>query len=300
MTEELIPFVDANYRTLSDQPHRAMAGLSMGGGQTRQITLAHLDKFAYIGLFSGGSIASDAPQVSDPAFKQKVKLVFVSYGGREKGAAAKANQEALAKLGIQAVYYESPNTAHEWQSWRRSLHEFAPLLFQDQPLPAASAQKEAPSASAAKAIRIRAGKSTPFKDSNGNVWEGERGFEGGETISRAPGTKVAGTKDPDLFLSEHYSMESFSCKLPNGKYLVKLYFAETYEGINGPGDRVFSFKVQGKEFKDFDIWKKAGGPYRVYVETVPVEVTNGQFRITFTQQVQNPAINAIEIMDQPR
>jgi enterochelin esterase family protein len=299
LTEELIPFVDANYRTLSDQPHRGMAGLSMGGGQTRQITLAHLDKFAYIGLFSGGSIASDMPKVSDPAFKQKVKLVFVSYGGREKGAGAKANQEALAKMGIQAVYYESPNTAHEWQSWRRSLHEFAPLLFQDQPLPSPSAQKAATSASAAKIIRIRAGKSTPFKDSAGNVWEGERGFEGGETISRDPETKIAGTKDPGLFLSEHYSMESFSCKLPNGKYLAKLYFAETFEGINGPGERVFSFKVQGKEFKDFDIWKKAGGPYRAYVENVPVQVTNGEFRITFTPQVQNPEINAIEILAQP-
>jgi acetyl esterase/lipase/enterochelin esterase-like enzyme len=94
-------------------------------------------------------------------------------------------------------------------------------------------------------------------------------------------------------------MDSFSIKLANGKYIAKLYFAETYEGINGPGERVFSFKVHGKEFKDFDIWKKAGGPYRVYVETVPVEVTSGEFRITFTPQVQNPEINGIEIIPQP-
>ena len=132
MTDELIPFIDANYRTLADQPHRAMAGLSMGGMQTRQITLANLDKFSHIGLFSGGSIAANDPALADPAaFKQKVKVLFVSYGSKENTAAAKANHEALEKLGIKNTYYESPNTAHEWQTWRRSLYQFAPLVFQD-------------------------------------------------------------------------------------------------------------------------------------------------------------------------
>ena len=94
---------------------------------------------------------------------------------------------------------------------------------------------------------------------------------------------VTGTKDPALFMSEHWGMTAFACKIPNGKYLAKLYFAETYEGITGPGQRVFSFNVQGREFKDFDIWAKAGGPNRAYIETVPVEVTNGEFRIVFTR-----------------
>ncbi len=109
--------------------HRAMAGLSMGGMQTRTITMAHLDKFAYIGIFSGGSIApADIADVA--SFKKTEKLVFVSYGGRENGAAGKANVAALAQAGIHSVYYESPMTAHEWESWRRSLYNFAPLLFQ--------------------------------------------------------------------------------------------------------------------------------------------------------------------------
>jgi len=129
LIEEMIPFIDANFRTLSDQPHRAMAGLSMGGALTHGITLAHLDRFAYIGMFSGGSIA--ASEIKDMAdFKRKVKLVFVGYGSRENGAAGKANVEDLKKSGINSVYYESPLTAHEWLSWRRDLHEFAPLLFQ--------------------------------------------------------------------------------------------------------------------------------------------------------------------------
>jgi enterochelin esterase family protein len=82
-------------------------------------------------VFSGGSIS--ITNITDMAgFKKKAKLVFVSYGSKENGAAgAKANVEALKQAGINSVYYESPDTAHEWLSWRRSLHEFAPLLFRD-------------------------------------------------------------------------------------------------------------------------------------------------------------------------
>jgi len=131
LLEDVIPFMDANFRTMADQPHRALAGLSMGGMQTRAIALAHLDTFSHIGIFSGGSIATN--EITDMiAFKQKVKVVFVSYGSRENGAAGKADVAALKTAGVNSVYYESPNTAHEWQTWRRSLHEFAPLLFTEQ------------------------------------------------------------------------------------------------------------------------------------------------------------------------
>jgi enterochelin esterase-like enzyme len=131
LIDDLIPHIDSNYLTLSDQPNRAMAGLSMGGMQTRQIAPANLDKFSHIGIFSGGSIApADVKDMED--FKKKVKVVFVSFGGREKGAAgAKTNAEALKEAGINSHYYESPLTAHEWQSWRRSLYQFAPLLFRN-------------------------------------------------------------------------------------------------------------------------------------------------------------------------
>jgi enterochelin esterase-like enzyme len=141
LVDELIPYIDANFRTLSDQPHRAMAGLSMGGMETRWITLANLDKFSRIGLFSGGSISMDDVN-NTPGFKDKVKLVFVSYGSRELGGNRggvrspfgddpKVNSDALKQAGINSVFYVSPNTAHEFLSWRRSLYEFAPLLFQD-------------------------------------------------------------------------------------------------------------------------------------------------------------------------
>jgi enterochelin esterase family protein len=161
LIDDLIPYIDANYRTLADQPHRAMAGLSMGGMYTRTITMAHLDKFSHIGLFSGGSIGTN--DITDlAAFKQKVKVVFVGYGSREVGGGnrrgggppgaapagdtnaaparggrggfggdPKANADALKEAGINSHYYVSPLTAHEWLTWRRCLHEFAPLLFKD-------------------------------------------------------------------------------------------------------------------------------------------------------------------------
>ena len=135
MINDLIPFIDGNLRTLTDGNNRAMAGLSMGTFVTRVVTLANLDKFAYIGIFSGGSITMDDVNRA-PGFKEKVRLVFVSYGSRELengrtlfAGDPKANTDALKEAGINAHFYVSNNTAHEWQSWRRSLNEFAPMLF---------------------------------------------------------------------------------------------------------------------------------------------------------------------------
>jgi enterochelin esterase-like enzyme len=136
LLEDIIPLIDAKYRTLADQQHRAMAGLSMGGMQTRIITLAHPEVFSFVGIFSGGSISTE-DLVNAPGFKEKIKLVFVSYGSRELenpragfGGNPKENTEKLKQAGLNTHFYVSPQTAHEWQSWRRSLYQFAPLLFQ--------------------------------------------------------------------------------------------------------------------------------------------------------------------------
>lgn len=148
LLDDLIPYVDSHYRTLSDQPNRAMAGLSMGGMQTRTIAPANLDKFSAIGLFSGGSISPESiPDLED--FKKKVKLVFVGYGSKElggnrggRGGDPKQATEGLKSSGINAHFYVSPDTAHEWQSWRRCLYQMAPLLFQDDaPAPLSQAEK---------------------------------------------------------------------------------------------------------------------------------------------------------------
>ena len=128
--------VDANYRTLADPAHRAMAGLSMGGMQTNAIAMENLDVFSHIGIFSGGTVGDPATahngvMANAAEFNKKVKLIFQSSGSRERPENVRANHDQLKAAGINSVVYVSPDTAHEWQTWRRSLHEFAPLLFKD-------------------------------------------------------------------------------------------------------------------------------------------------------------------------
>ncbi|MEO8308023.1 MAG: alpha/beta hydrolase-fold protein [Pseudomonadota bacterium] len=137
LVDELVPYIDANFRTQADLKHRALAGLSMGGMETRWITLKKVDVFSHIGLFSGGTISPE-DVAGAPGFKDKVRLVFVSFGSRELGGKGpmgggnpRETTEALQKAGVHSVFYVSPNTAHEFLTWRRSLQEFAPLLFHD-------------------------------------------------------------------------------------------------------------------------------------------------------------------------
>lgn len=161
MVNDLIPWIDSHFRTLTDKDHRAMAGLSMGGYMTEAVTMANLDKFSYAGLFSGGSAvgfgaggaglpipATPPPPQPDTLdlksvyygamanpteFNKKVKVFFMSYGTvlpLENAEALEKHQQQLVAAGIMNSYvYISPGTSHEWQTWRRSLYAFAPLLF---------------------------------------------------------------------------------------------------------------------------------------------------------------------------
>jgi enterochelin esterase-like enzyme len=126
LTEELIPYVDATFRTMGDQAHRAMAGLSMGGMETKTITLAKPELFSHYGLLSGGTYSPE-----DIKDKSKVKLIFISCGSFENAAGVKNAAAALKGAGLNAVSYVSENTRHEFQTWRRSLYELALLLFKD-------------------------------------------------------------------------------------------------------------------------------------------------------------------------
>ena len=123
-----IPMVEKNYRVIADPQHRAYAGLSMGGMQAREITLANPDKFAYVGSFSSGAWNVDQVKNSE-GFAKNVKLLFMSGGGKENMGCVEAAKNIKEQLGMNAVGYESPGTAHEWHTWRRSLFEFAQLIF---------------------------------------------------------------------------------------------------------------------------------------------------------------------------
>ena len=132
-------------------------------------------------------------------------------------------------------------------------------LAQNAPPEAAPATAvPSPAATAGKIIRIKAGQSTPFKDAAGNEWEAERGFEGGNTIDRDPDLAIANTKDPGLYRSEHYSMDSFSCDVPNGKYVAKLYFAETFDGITRRGATRILVQSAGKGVQRFRHLEESG------------------------------------------
>jgi enterochelin esterase family protein len=146
VTQALIPFIDKTFRTIPDRNHRAMAGLSMGGMQTFQITLNHLDLFSYIGGFSGaGGTLMLGDRKLDPktdyngtfadpaAFAKKVRLLWLGVGTVEPErmrAGIQRLHTSLLEAKIQHVFYESPGTDHEWQTWRRDLKDFAPRLFQ--------------------------------------------------------------------------------------------------------------------------------------------------------------------------
>ncbi len=311
LVDELIPYIDANFRTLSDQPHRGMAGLSMGGMETKSITLKNLDKFSHIGLFSGGVITPDDVDKT-PGFRDKVKVVFCSCGSRENPGNINANHEALDKIGIKNTAYVSPDTAHEFQSWRRSLREFAPLLFKDNltdtltpPAIATSPAVPTVPASPKLVIRMACGAYEPYTDKNGNLWLPDQvkapgaslGPLDGMTVERTEEFEVPNVAFPQIFRTERYSMSAYEFNLPNGKYTVRLHFAECFTGISGPGERVYSFVVQGQKPEiDFDIFKEAGGMYKaIQREYKGVEVTNGKLRIEFTPNIENPAINGIEI-----
>jgi enterochelin esterase-like enzyme len=142
LLKDMIPYIEKNYSVYTNAQHRALAGLSMGGMQTKAIAPGNSDKFAYVGIFSGGNIAPTDITDMD-AFKKNVKLVYMSFGSKEPSAprgnssapsgpvGIKNASEALNKHGVKADYYVSPESAHDFTSWKRSLYYFSQLLFKN-------------------------------------------------------------------------------------------------------------------------------------------------------------------------
>ncbi len=143
----IVPYVEKNYRVIAGSQHRAIAGLSMGGGQTLNIGMSHLDMFGYMGVFSAGVFsmgprsgttattppeweAQRAATLDDAALKPGLKLLWFSTGADDRLLpTTKATVKMLEKHGFTPTFIESPG-AHTWINWRNYLEEFTPQLFQ--------------------------------------------------------------------------------------------------------------------------------------------------------------------------
>ena len=166
-------------------------------------------------------------------------------------------------------------------------------------------QKKGAAAPGKFVLRVNAGAEKEYVDQSGAAWLPDQEWKDGAKYGAVDGKtivrenlKIAGTKAPDVFLTERYSMTAYRFVVPNGKYAVRLHFAETYPGIDTQGPRVFSVSIQGKPaLADFDVMKTAGGFAKPVVkEFKGVAVTDGKLLIEFTAKSQNPEINGIEIL----
>jgi hypothetical protein len=156
-------------------------------------------------------------------------------------------------------------------------------------------------------LRINCGLFEPYTDKSGNLWLADQetaagkewGAVGGQTVDRGD-LGMAGTNSPRVYETERYSMDGYKFSVPNGKYTVRLHFAETYSGIVSQGQRVFSLTINGKgALENFDPFKEADGFQKPVVKTIEgVTVANGELVIGFTPNIQNPEINGIEILSE--
>ena len=156
-------------------------------------------------------------------------------------------------------------------------------------------------------LRVNCGATENYTDKVGNLWVADQetsegkpwGADDGLTTDRGD-VPISGTDAPRVYQSERYSMAAYEFNVPNGKYTVRLHFAETYEGITEAGQRVFSVSINDKvALVDFDVYKVAGGPQKPVVQVFKgVEVKNGRILIGFSTSVENPEINGIEILSE--
>jgi hypothetical protein len=177
-----------------------------------------------------------------------------------------------------------------------------------EPTKSAKVKTEATKAEAPKfVLRVNCAAIEPYTDKAGNVWQPDQMLEEGKNWGTMDGMTVergdlgiTGTDSPKIYETERYLMSEYKFKVPNGKYTVRLHFAETYTGIGGEGERVFSVTINNKTvLKNFDVYKEAGGPeIPVVKEFKGVAVTKGELVIGFVSDIENPEINGIEILSE--
>ena len=303
LLNDVIPAIEDKYSVYRNRENRALAGLSMGGGQSLNFGLGHLDVFAWVGGFSSApNTKPPAELVPDPAAaKRQLKLLYLSCGNKDGLIRISQNVHNYLKEHSVPHIWNVDSHGHDADTWSKNLYNFAQHIFK-----AAAPKLPAPPAAAKLVIRVACGAYQPYTDKNGNIWLPDQVKAPGASLSPPDGLTIERTETyevpnvafPKIFRSERYSMSAYEFNLPNGKYTVRLHFAETFTGITGVGQRVYSFAVQGqKPEQDFDIFKEAGGLYKaIQREYKGVMVTDGKLRIMFTPKIENPAINGIDIL----
>lgn len=158
---------------------------------------------------------------------------------------------------------------------------------------------------ATRVISVNCGGEKTYVDKAGIEWvpgqeledDKDWGAVGGMVVDRDP-VEIPGTDSPAIYLTERYGMDSYEFKLAPGTYTLRLHFAETWDGITGAAERVFTVSVNGKEvLKDFDPFQEAGGLNKPVVKIIKgVSPAEGKIVIGFTENIQNPVINGIEVL----
>jgi hypothetical protein len=252
----------------------------------------------------------DVEFLPDPAAaKEKLKLLWIACGNKDGLIrVSQGVHNYLKEKGVPHIWHVDSN-AHDGTEWANNLYLFAQHIFQTSTTVAAP-QRPAPAAAPEPAkkfvLRVDCGAFQSYKDKQGNVWAADQelgpgktwGADDGSALDRE-GVGITGTDIPRIYETERYSMGSYKFTVPNGKYTVRLHFAETFDGIAGPGERVFSVSVPGQPvLKDLDLFKTVGFLKPLVKEYKGVPVENGQLVIGFTPNIENPQICGIEILQE--
>ncbi|MEN6426542.1 MAG: endo-1,4-beta-xylanase [Phycisphaerales bacterium] len=298
LLRDVIPAIEGKYSVDTNRENRALAGLSMGGGQSLNFGLGHLDTFAWVGGFSSApNTKPPAELVPDPAAaREKLKLLWLGCGNKDGLIRiSQGVHNYLKENNVPHVWHVDSN-AHDGTEWANNLYLFAQHVFKTPTAMAEPGEKFV--------LRVDCGASESYKDKFGNVWAADQELETGKTWGAVygsaldrPDVGITGTEIPRIYETERYSMDSYKFTVPNGKYTVRLHFAETFDGILGAGERVFSVSVPGQEvLKDLDLYKTVGPLKPLVKEYKGVSVENGQLVIGFTPNIENPQICGIEIL----
>jgi enterochelin esterase-like enzyme len=305
LLNSLIPHIESNYSVSSNRDNRALAGLSMGGGQSLNIGLPNVDIIPYIGGFSSApNTYSNDRLFPDPAFtRQQLKLLFLSIGTNDS---LKSFNDGVSNFcnsnNIPHTYFIIQGAGHDWNVWKQSLWNFAQMadaagLTGD--VGPTSEPTEVPTPGPTQVpgtISIACGSSSDVEN-----FLADQYYSGGSTYNNSNTVDVSqitsNTPPAALFNNERYGEMSYSIPgfTSGNSYIVTLYFAETY--LTNSGERVFNVSINGTAaLSNFDIYAAAGGQnIAVAREFTANADSSGEIAIQFTSVTENPKINGISI-----